>query len=417
MANFVRASSLWLAALVVLLLSQHSSLAQEVRFALVIGNDQYRTATLATPANDAGLVADALGAAGFAVTGARNLDQAALRETFREFIGQVASAGPNAVAVIYLAGFGLQFGGENYFVPIDADIQRDVDVPLQAIRVSDFNQPLAALPGRVKITLSRSWSTRGLHGCRDTPPRRGHRRRDPARARPAVPAPAVRRHPHDHQPVQQLRDVIAQPRERHPALRAAVPATGKVPDHLEPGQMRVIPPPRPRPRAPLVPAPARAVLPLPAAARAIVTGGRLRARALRGAPEQHPLQNRQVSPEILQLGRLPRVLRPQPGVLLPKPGILLAQLSGQQRHLPIRFQRRSQHIPERCLSTLQDRDNPRRDRHPAQQTPSTTVNHAPRTTCPDPADTIAELLHHATSEYLRLSPLTTGQRKACGGRR
>jgi uncharacterized caspase-like protein len=114
----------------------------------VIGNDQYRTATLATPANDAGLVANALGAAGFAVTGARNLDQAALRETFREFIGQVASAGPNAVAVIYLAGFGLQFGGENYFVPIDADIQRDVDVPLQAIRISDFTQPLAASRGR-----------------------------------------------------------------------------------------------------------------------------------------------------------------------------------------------------------------------------------------------------------------------------
>jgi hypothetical protein len=153
MANFVRASSLWLAVLVVLLLGQHNSLAQELRFALVIGNDQYRTATLATPANDAGLVADALGAAGFAVTGARNLDQAALRETFREFIGQVASAGPNAVAVIYLAGFGLQFGGENYFVPTDADIQRDVDVPLQAIRVSDFTQPLAAPPGRVKIVI------------------------------------------------------------------------------------------------------------------------------------------------------------------------------------------------------------------------------------------------------------------------
>src|ERR1700687_2742247 len=101
MANFVRASSLWLAVLVVLWLGQHSSLAQEVRFALVIGNDQYRTATLATPANDAGLVADALGAAGFAVTGARNLDQAALRETFREFIGQVASGGPHAVAGRY----------------------------------------------------------------------------------------------------------------------------------------------------------------------------------------------------------------------------------------------------------------------------------------------------------------------------
>ena len=117
----------------------------------MIGNDQYRTATLATPANDAGLVADALGAAGFAVTGARNFDQAALRETFREFIGQVASAGPNAVAVIYLAGFGLQFGGENYFVPIDADIQRDVDVRCRQFAFRISPQPLAALPGRVKI--------------------------------------------------------------------------------------------------------------------------------------------------------------------------------------------------------------------------------------------------------------------------
>jgi len=46
----------------------HGGLAQEARFALVIGNDPYRTATLATSANDAGLVADAQGAAGFAVT-------------------------------------------------------------------------------------------------------------------------------------------------------------------------------------------------------------------------------------------------------------------------------------------------------------------------------------------------------------
>jgi caspase domain-containing protein len=130
MARFVRASCLWLAALAALLVGQHSALAQEARFALVIGNDQYRTASLATPANDAGLVADALGAAGFAVTGARNLDQAALRESFREFLGQVASAGPNAVAVIYLSGFGLQFEGENYFVPVDADIQRDVECRL-----------------------------------------------------------------------------------------------------------------------------------------------------------------------------------------------------------------------------------------------------------------------------------------------
>lgn len=127
--------------------------AAEMRFALVVGNDEYKSAKLATPANDAGLVADALTAAGFTVTGARNLDQATLRESFREFLGQVAAAGPDAVAVVYLAGFGVQFAGENYFVPVDADLARDVDVPLQAMRVSDFAQPLAALPGRVKIVI------------------------------------------------------------------------------------------------------------------------------------------------------------------------------------------------------------------------------------------------------------------------
>jgi uncharacterized caspase-like protein len=153
MARSKRALLFCLIAVAALLLGQRPGQAQEIRFALVIGNDHYRAGTLPTPANDAGLVADALTAAGFTVTGAQNLDQATLRETFREFLGQISAAGPNAVALVYLAGYGLQFEGENYFIPVDADIARDVDVPLQAIRISDFTQPLAALPGRVKIVI------------------------------------------------------------------------------------------------------------------------------------------------------------------------------------------------------------------------------------------------------------------------
>src|SRR6516162_4907548 len=132
---------LWLAALLLALtLGQHAGHAAEMRFALVIGNDEYKSAKLATPANDAGLVANALQAAGFTVSGARNLDQATLRESVREFVDQLAAAGPDAVAFVYLAGFGLQFEGENYFVPVDADPQRDVDIPLQAMRISDLIQ-------------------------------------------------------------------------------------------------------------------------------------------------------------------------------------------------------------------------------------------------------------------------------------
>jgi len=145
---------LWLAALLLALtLGQRAGHAGEMRFALVIGNDEYKSAKLATPANDAGSVANALTAAGFTVTGARNLDQATLRESVREFLGQVAAAGPDAVVVIYLAGFGVQFAGENYYVPVDAGPARDVDVPLQAVRISDFAQPLATLPARVKIVI------------------------------------------------------------------------------------------------------------------------------------------------------------------------------------------------------------------------------------------------------------------------
>jgi uncharacterized caspase-like protein len=153
MAHFTRRLILSLLVMLALALGERAAFAQEQRFALVIGNDDYKTAKLATPANDAGLIADALQNAGFTVTGARNLDQATLRESFREFLGQVSAAGPDAVALVYLSGFGLQFNGENYFVPVDADIQRDTDIPLQAIRVSDFTQPLAGLPGRVKIVI------------------------------------------------------------------------------------------------------------------------------------------------------------------------------------------------------------------------------------------------------------------------
>jgi len=120
MSHFARAAVLSLFVSLALAFGQRAGHAAEIRFALVIGNDQYKAAQLATPANDAGLVADALQSAGFTVTGARNLDQATLRESFREFLGQVSSAGPDAVALVYLAGIGLQFEGENYFVPVDA---------------------------------------------------------------------------------------------------------------------------------------------------------------------------------------------------------------------------------------------------------------------------------------------------------
>jgi uncharacterized caspase-like protein len=119
--------------------------AAERRIALVVGNANYQTGSLPTPANDAGLVAQTLQAAGFDVTGARDLDQESLRRAFRDFLDKASSSGPDAVVYIYLSGYGVQLEGENYFVPIDARIASDTSVSAEALRLSDYLRPLSAL--------------------------------------------------------------------------------------------------------------------------------------------------------------------------------------------------------------------------------------------------------------------------------
>src|SRR6185437_1371138 len=123
------------------------------RIALVIGNSTYRDAALATPANDAGLVAQTLQSAGFEVVGARDLDGQSLRTALRDFLQKAAAAGPDMQAFVYLAGRGVQYNGDNYFVPVDAVIARDADVPIEAIRIADFTHALAATPGAARIVV------------------------------------------------------------------------------------------------------------------------------------------------------------------------------------------------------------------------------------------------------------------------
>jgi uncharacterized caspase-like protein len=135
----------FLAFLAVVSLAPAGAAPSEKRLALVIGNASYKTKTLATPVNDAALIAQTLHAAGFDVIGARDLDEDLLRQTFRDFIDSVGKAGPDAVAAVYFAGYGLQLEGENYLVPIDANITEASDVPLRAVRLSEQMHALAAL--------------------------------------------------------------------------------------------------------------------------------------------------------------------------------------------------------------------------------------------------------------------------------
>src|SRR6266516_2605268 len=133
------------------ILSSAAAQQQEKRIALVVGNGAYAKSPLATAANDAGLIAQTLQAAGFDVVGARDLDGDTLRKSFRDFIQKAQASGPGTFAMVYLAGYGVQLAGENYFIPVDSPLSRDVDVPVERLRISDYMRQLASLPLKASV--------------------------------------------------------------------------------------------------------------------------------------------------------------------------------------------------------------------------------------------------------------------------
>src|SRR6266481_176871 len=135
------------------ILSSAAAQQQEKRIALVVGDGAYAKSPLATAANDAGLIAQTLQAAGFDVVGARDLDADTLRKSFRDFIQKAQASGPGTVAIVYLAGYGMQVAGENYFIPVDSSLSRDVDIPIEGLRVSDYTRQLASLPLKASIVV------------------------------------------------------------------------------------------------------------------------------------------------------------------------------------------------------------------------------------------------------------------------
>ena len=133
----------------------------ESRVALVIGNANYAVSPRPNPANDAKAMAKFLSAAGFQVLQAPDLRQAEMLRTIGNFAALVAEKGPDTVALVFYAGHGLQVDGENYLVPVDASIQREADVPLQAMRLADLMNALSSVPLKARIVI--------LDACRNNP--------------------------------------------------------------------------------------------------------------------------------------------------------------------------------------------------------------------------------------------------------
>jgi uncharacterized caspase-like protein len=138
------------------------------RLALVIGNSAYQSASgIATAAADATIVAETMRTAGYDVTELHDVVIADFGKTIRAFLDKVYAAGPEAVAFVYFGGYGAQFDGENYLVPVDARIARYADVPAQAFRVNDLVRELAELPAAARFIVLDASRDHGFG--RDTP--------------------------------------------------------------------------------------------------------------------------------------------------------------------------------------------------------------------------------------------------------
>jgi Caspase domain/Protein of unknown function (DUF1566) len=144
--------------LLLLLIPNDSQPLQERRTALVIGNGAYKSSRLANPVNDANDMAAALKKCNFKVMKSINATRRKMRRAIREF-GEEINKG--AVGLFYYAGHGIQVDGENYLVPVNAEISTEAEVEDECLKVSSVLRQMESAGNRLNIII--------LDACRDNP--------------------------------------------------------------------------------------------------------------------------------------------------------------------------------------------------------------------------------------------------------
>ena len=135
--------------------------AAQRKFALVIGNADYRAVTkLKNPLNDAADMKTALESLGFKVDTVNN-------GSLEQMTGAVAAlkarlrASPGSYGFLFYSGHGVQSQGQNYLIPADANIESETDLPRRALSLQNALDELNAAANEVNVVV--------LDSCRDNP--------------------------------------------------------------------------------------------------------------------------------------------------------------------------------------------------------------------------------------------------------
>ena len=122
-------SSLVVTLVAVLFATLSPAYAEGKRVALVIGNGAYQSVpALPNPSNDAAVVATALRKQGFEVVTALDLTRAELEKAVERYARSLNGAD---ISLFYYSGHGIEVGGENRLIPIDATLAEPQDLETQ----------------------------------------------------------------------------------------------------------------------------------------------------------------------------------------------------------------------------------------------------------------------------------------------
>jgi hypothetical protein len=148
----------WVLAVGFFLVMTSATLADK-RVALVVGNSAYQTVgQLPNPAHDAGAIGALFKVMAFDIVEAKfDLGMADLRRALRDFTDQVHDAD---IAVVYYAGHGMEVNGVNYLIPVDAKLERDIDIEDEAVSLDRVLRTIEEAK-RLRLVI--------LDACRDNP--------------------------------------------------------------------------------------------------------------------------------------------------------------------------------------------------------------------------------------------------------
>lgn len=130
----------------------------EKRYALVVGNADYRVGPLKNPINDARAMAQALQALGFEVKLKINATQQTLMESLRALL---VEGRRHDVRLFYYAGHGVQVKGRNYLVPVDIDAQSEEDLIARSADLNGLIERLSEYRKGLNLLI--------LDACRNNP--------------------------------------------------------------------------------------------------------------------------------------------------------------------------------------------------------------------------------------------------------